>query len=375
MAVVARCYASGDQARRAYDALLENGYSKSIVALVVPPSGAPAAGAPAAGLDATGDDAGSGAYAAPGAAPPGGAVDADIYSTAIRAGSLLGDQAEYYLAQLEDGAALVVVDPPFGSALKATQILDQHQPLKRIEDAAPRPQPYRFISQDPTPLSSAFGLGVLADSSWSLSEAFGLKLQSRGLSFMSRWFGELGRHDYTLSDKFGLRFLSRNPAPLSSMLGMSTKSGKSGETWTRSMGFRMLSDNAAPVSGFLGIPLLKGQNDSQSYAPRRHRREFSNRAAPLSGLFGLKPLSSGRHTIMARMFPPLTRPDFTLLGQPSLSRNPAPLSSLVGMKVLSARTDDEWTSSMGLPLLSRNNPSPLSDLLGWSVLARGRLMY
>ena len=74
------------------------------------------------------------------------------------------------------------------------------------------------------------------------------------------------------------------------------------------------------------------------------------------------------------MFPPLSSPDYALFGQPKLSQNAAPLSSMIGMPVKSGKSGDEWKTSMGLPLLSKN-PTPLSSFFGLAVLSRGRLMY
>ncbi len=250
MAAIARCYQTGAQAQRAYQSLLDSGYPEGSIAIVIPESTAapaPDAAAPTQFDSATPAGVGAGEPA------QGAAAAADSYSSAIKAGSLLGAQADFYLSQLKQGYSLVAASPAFGSAFRATQILDEHQPLALEAQDKVEPEPFRFVSEQSAPLSSFFGLSVLTSSSFSLSAAFGLKSLSRGHSFLARWFGEIGRHDYTLSGAFGMRLLSSDPAPLSSKLGMPTKSGKSGDRWTRSMGFRMLSDNAAPVSGFFGI--------------------------------------------------------------------------------------------------------------------------
>lgn len=57
-------------------------------------------------------------------------------------------------------------------------------------------------------------------------------------------------------------------------------------------------------------------------------------------------------------------------GWPLLTHNPAPLSSKVGMKVLS-EPRKERTSSFGLSLLSRN-PAPLSSLFAMPTLSRSK---
>ena len=114
-------------------------------------------------------------------------------------------------------------------------------------------------------------------------------------------------------------------------------------------------DDAAPLSSALGIPTIS-----------------RNAPAPLSEFLGLPPLSKGL-SFLSRWFPPLSRPTFSLssmFGMPLLSKNPAPLSSVTGMKTLSGEKG-YGTHSFGLPLLSRN-PAPLSSMIGMKTLTRRR---
>jgi hypothetical protein len=367
MAVVVRIYEDETRARKAYRALLDEEFSKRIIALLIPESVAARDEADAAndGFESFVYSTGETPRELPGKAEA-PAVSHEELATAVRAGALIGDQADFYLEFVARGGCLVAIAPPFGRAMRATQILDQHKPIVIDAAEAPEPEPFRSISERSTPLSSALGLGVLADPHWALSDSLAFGTRSKGLSFLSRWFGELGDHNYTLSKSFSLPLLSSKQTTF----GMSTRSGKSGDAWTRSLGFRMLSSNKAPISGFFGVPLLSGHNDSREYAPLEHRRLVRS-PAPLSRFVGIGVLAS-RLSSLSRMFPPLSRHDFalsSLFGMKLSSSKAAPLSSMLGMKTVSSTPSEEWKNSMGYPLLSRN-PAPLSSLLGWPVLIR-----
>jgi len=130
-----------------------------------------------------------------------------------------------------------------------------------------------LLSQNPAPMSSKLGLSLLTEGplrshAAPLSAVLGLPVISRGRSFLSRLFGELGSSRFAL---FGRNPLSRNPAPLSSLLGLKTRSGETGELWRSSFGLPLLSASQSAYS--LGLPLL------------------SSNPAPLSSLLGLRVLS------------------------------------------------------------------------------------
>jgi hypothetical protein len=198
------------------------------------------------------------------------------------------------------------------------------------------------------------------------SSVVGLPTLSRGRSFLSPMFGELGSPHFAL---FGRSALSAKPAPLSALFGLKTlSSGKAGAAWTSSFGLRLLSANPAPLSSKLGLQVSTG-------GPLR------SQAAPLSAVLGLPALSPGR-TWLSRLFGELGSSHFALFGRNPLIRNPAPLSSRLGLKTLSGKSGADWTSSLGLPLLARSaptslglpllsrNPAPLSWLFGLPVLSR-----
>ncbi|MCU0836552.1 MAG: hypothetical protein MUC77_19290 [Chromatiaceae bacterium] len=106
-------------------------------------------------------------------------------------------------------------------------------------------------------------------------------------------------------------------------------------------------DEAEPLSSALQVPPLAGR-----------------RPAPFSALFGLHTLSRGR-TFQAR-YPELTTPAWTFsarLGLRLLSRRTTPWASLRG------RSGPAWTRSFGLPMLS-DTAAPLSSKLGMHLLTR-----
>jgi hypothetical protein len=113
-------------------------------------------------------------------------------------------------------------------------------------------------------------------------------------------------------------------------------------------------DNAAPLSSALRLPtLMRG-------APM-----------PFSNLFGVEDLAPSKPIIGG-----LRDHRFTVFGEPGLSRNPAPLSSLFGLATLTrggraiiGGLVDHAFYFFGSPRLKRD-PAPLSRMLGWPPLSR-----
>ncbi len=121
--------------------------------------------------------------------------------------------------------------------------------------------------------------------------------------------------------------------------------------------------NPAPFSDFLGLPTLSDSQPSSELSESAHPLSqtfglpvLSNRAAPLSSMVGMKTVSAPKRQWRSSM------------GMPLLSKNAAPLSSMLRMKTLSAPKRG-WKRSFGMPLLSRN-PAPMSSLLGLRTLSR-----
>jgi hypothetical protein len=101
--------------------------------------------------------------------------------------------------------------------------------------------------------------------------------------------------------------------------------------------------------------------------------------APLSSALLLPPLSRHKPDAFSMSFGfptlasgPTTRakladPHMAVFGQPSMSRNPAPLSSIFHIKTISGKSGASWRSSFGLRMLS-DNPAPFSSWLGLHLL-------
>ena len=97
-------------------------------------------------------------------------------------------------------------------------------------------------------------------------------------------------------------------------------------------------DEAAPLSSAFRLPVLIRRSPT-----------------PVSRTFGMPPLSRGRTGWLSALFGELTRHDYAFsagFGLPLTSRNAAPLSSLFGLKTVTA-SSGPWQKSLGLPLLTR----------------------
>lgn len=102
-----------------------------------------------------------------------------------------------------------------------------------------------------------------------------------------------------------------------------------------------LTSHSFSLSSMFGLPLL------------------ARAASPLSSLFGLKPVSASKGS------------KTTSFGLPLLSRNAAPLSSMFGLKtVMSKKQTSDWGAG-GMPMLS-DNPSPLSSTFGVPTLTKDK---
>ena len=162
-----------------------------------------------------------------------------------------------------------------------------------------------LLSRRPAPLSSLFGLKTIAVRKGSRQTSLGLPLLSSNPAPLSSKLGlhllvgrmrpsepapfsaHLGLPTLTRRQKspmpgrllssrfalFGHGPLIRNAAPLSSLFGLSTLSGKGGPSWTASFGMPLLAQGGKPISSKLRLPTL------------------SRNPAPLSSLFGLPVLS------------------------------------------------------------------------------------
>lgn len=239
MSMITRLYQSPAQARGAYDALLENGFTAEAAALLLAPE-TKVAEEPAeettdvgAAQDATSDVA-----------------------SAMRAGRMLGEHTGFYLAQLAEGHSLLIVEPPFGTSQQAEALVDSYHPLP-ISHKPPR-EPFVPFWELETPLSTLLRLPMRTKSDTPLSDFCGFKSRQEGTSHFSRWFAPLAP-GFTFSSKLGMRLLSSNATPLSSKTGMTTSSRRlQGETASFGLPFKTKSET--PLSSLFGLPLLTRRN-------------------------------------------------------------------------------------------------------------------
>ena len=158
----------------------------------------------------------------------------DKVRTGIKAGFIPESEGRIYARCMELGRSLVFIRVAFGYGLIATEILDSCDPI----DTHHLPEPGAAFSS--APLSAAMGWPVIkADQAAPLSSLFGFPAlkSSSAFSFAS---GSL------LSDK---------ATPLSSMFGLKTLISQS-QSSDSSFGMPFLSRNPAPFSSLLGLPLL-----------------------------------------------------------------------------------------------------------------------
>jgi len=217
-------------------------------------------------------------------APVEGTPD-DAVAASILKGGVPSAYVPAYAAGVGRGETLVSVQAPFGYAITATGILENHSPIVTdLPDYG-----YEAPKRDPAaPLSSAWGWKVLSDNPTPLSSFLRWptlstkksppKPDSELVDDPAPFSKKIGME--VLSDKptilsthFGWRVLGRNPAPLSTRLGWPVLS-RSQKAPATSMGLPLLSDNPAPLSSRFGWRLL------------------SDNPAPLSTRFGWRVLSS-----------------------------------------------------------------------------------
>ena len=226
MYMMARLYSTAASAEAAATAFVEAGYRESdVVVLTSAPASAPAVEGEAAA-----------------AAEP---VDME---TAVRAGKMLGQEADFYLSRLSDGKALVVVTPPFMESRVAEEILDAHDPLP--ESHLPPKKEFVPIGERATPFSDWLGWPTKSESDTPFSDFMGFGFKEEGLSHISRMFPPLAS-DFTFSSKIGMGFKAKNDTVFKG----STRSDRlDGKTSSFGLGFKATRD--LPFSSLLGIPVL-----------------------------------------------------------------------------------------------------------------------
>ena len=342
MTLIARFYQQESKAQAARQDLLNMGYGPQEITLIEPVKPQPNA-AGEMQLDS-----------------------AEVDSRAMQAAIQLGQAPENCISNLEQGQSLLVVKAPFGYAKQTIYLVDRNDPVAEAAPGTAYPDRYRLISERAAPLSDFLRLKVLTGNQGSVKDFLGLPTLTGNRSFLT---GPLTMSNWSLSSMFFMGLLSS-----SLLTNPSLSKPKSGRGWTRSFGFRMLIGNVSPLSSLFGIPLVSGRNALSDYSSGSYKSGISQRTTTLSALLGWNPLARKPLSLLSSIMPPLARSDFALFGSGKLMNNPAPLSSLTDMPLLSGKSGDQWKSSHGFALLS-DNPAPLSSRLGMPTKSDYRTFY
>jgi hypothetical protein len=174
-----------------------------------------------------------------------------ISAAELQTHGLTEERAAHYAQRVAAGGAVVIVDPPFGWAVRANQILAR----PRGGDSEDAPADVHDVDtahwNEAAPLSDALGLPILSHDPAPLSRLLGMST----LSANQRGGAGLSHNPAPLSHALGLKVLSTSAAPLSSLLGLPTLSRKAAPL-SSAIGFRTLSGNATPLSSAMGLGVL-----------------------------------------------------------------------------------------------------------------------
>lgn len=143
----------------------------------------------------------------------------EIVSELMRA-HILESHAEIYAERIVQGATLVTVDAVFGTALKATQVMDGFDP---VDSGIGAPKYKTPLWDEAHPFSSALQLPLLSSTRLPFEAMWGIPSVLTGRNFFS-----------------GVPLTLPGGTPFSSMLGLPT-----------------LMSKATPFSSMFGLPLLR----------------------------------------------------------------------------------------------------------------------
>jgi hypothetical protein len=220
---------------------------------------------------------------------------------AVAAGWIPKAEAAIYALSITRGATLVTVRAPFGTAGRATTILDSYDP---IETGVP-PKEYKPLRQwdEATPASSFLSMRVLIDDTATLSAVLGIPiLLERGRTvFSALRIPEL----LNASNILGIPALIKGTPSFTALLGLP-----------------VLTDAKARLSSVLHIKLLLSHD------------------ASLSGFCDMGWLR------------PLATPLSSALHIPTLTKDTTSLSGLAGLPTLSGNTI--LSSVLGIPTLVKS---------------------
>ena len=147
--------------------------------------------------------------------------------------------AETYADRLSKGKSLVLVHAPFGTANKATKVMESYQPTEAgIVEPDQHPE---MKWEDAAPFSSILKLPILSKNRHPAETFSGISSLTKGKAFLSTLIGMplLSEGLTQRNTSIGMRLLSHSPTPLSSSIGM-----------------RTISQSATPLSSMLGLKVL-----------------------------------------------------------------------------------------------------------------------
>lgn len=234
MYILARLYEDESNAHAAAKALVDAGYSSDVVATLTASGGVQQPAPVEEGEEAP--------------APAATAPQPDLIATGVKIGRMLGEHADFYLTRLTAGRTLLVATPSFMESRQAEIILDGFNPLP--DSHRPAPKPYVPLSEQATPFSNLLGLPVLTEGT-PLSTGLGFGFKQEGLSHFSKMFPPL-KSGWTFSETVGWKIKSSSDTPLSSLLGLSTKSDRL-EGKDSTFGFPLVAKSDTPLSSMLGL--------------------------------------------------------------------------------------------------------------------------
>lgn len=144
---------------------------------------------------------------------------ADAIAASIMKGYVLKSHAKVYAEGIRRGGALVTVHAPFGTAVAAMQILDQHGP---IDAGVAEPEDRLPAWDDATPVSSALRIPVLLPDNATFARFWNIPALAKRPRTSSEALGirELSQSSGAFTGTFGMALLSNKATPLSSMFGL-----------------------------------------------------------------------------------------------------------------------------------------------------------
>jgi len=244
-----------------------------------------------------------------------------------------------FAAAVQQGQSLIVVNAVMGVALKATAILNAHNPRTDAVESkdyyvstVQRGSPLSSIlglpvlSRDPTPFATFWNMPSLVKSATPLSNFFSIPSLWRQPSSETTLFGfpKLLRSKQTLSSWYNLPLLVNSKRPFNEF-------------------FRMpeLTSITSPFSAFFRIPCLI--NESGWDAQVQGVPKLVDSSASLSRFFGWRVLTEK------------STPIFPSSGVNDLGGTPAPLSSMLSMPTV-LKDGGSLSAMFGIPLLLNRKP-------------------